>query len=140
MLRLGGQLYVATKNRYALLHFLGQKPDNGTQIRWLGILPTRLQSLLSLKRCADSGARLHGLAAYRRIFRAVGFLENEAYAVLPTLQRPKCFIPLTRIGHPGILPSQETGSRRLESLVLRYLPGWLAARLVYCYAFLLEKA
>ena len=97
ILRPGGQLYVASKNRYALLHLLGAAPDHGARLRWLGMLPFRLQRILTLGRAVDSGARVYGLNGFRRLFRDAEFAEEAVYAVMPQFRHPKRFIPLAQM-------------------------------------------
>lgn len=141
VLRPGGQLYVASKNRYALLHFLGAVPDHVSKLPWIGLLPQHLQSLLTLGRARDCGARIYGLHGYRRLFEAAGFTQRAAYAVMPDFRHPRRFIPLDSGGPKR---STRTGSidfynRRLEGILARLLPGTLFRHTVYCYGFLLGK-
>jgi len=141
VLRPGGELYVASKNLYSLLHFLGTAPDHGTRLPWIGILPPQLQRLLTVGRVPDSGARIYGLRAYRRLFRTAGFVEIAAYALMPEFRHPKRFIPLSAPAPVAFRgpDSSDIYNRRLERLLARLLPCEVLRRLVYCYGFLLEK-
>lgn len=141
VLKKGGQLYVATKNRYALVYVLGATPNHGTQLPWIGILPVRLQRWLTAGRIPDSRARLCGLRGYRRLFREAGFTEHIVYAVLPEFRHPERFIPLTvpsPVGFKGP-GSNRIYNRRLERIVASLLPSTLLKHLTFCYGFLLEK-
>ncbi len=136
-----GQLYVASKNLYSLRHLLGTVPDHGTKLPWIGMLPLPLQRILTAGRVADSGARLHSLRGYRRLFRASGFMEVATYALMPDFRHPKRFIPLTGQSGSGFRGpgSRRIYGRNLERLLARLLPSALLNRLVYCYGFLVER-
>jgi hypothetical protein len=132
---------LSSRNRYALCYLLGSAPDHGTRLPWLGLLPPRLQRLLTLGRIEDSGARLHSCHTLRRLARVAGFAERAAYAVMPDPHRPKRIIPLSAptsaaFKGPG---ADELYDRRLEGILARVLPSIVLARLVYCHSLLLEK-
>lgn len=141
VLRRGGKLYVASKNRYALKYLLGGAPDHGTKRRWIGMLPVKLQRTLTFGRATDSGARIYGLGGFRRLFRDAGFTERAVYAVMPDFRRPKRFISLN-----GWVASAYRGPgfeglyhRKVERLSAGLLPGGILKHLVYCYGFVLER-
>ncbi|MCH8149897.1 MAG: class I SAM-dependent methyltransferase [Planctomycetes bacterium] len=140
ILRRGGQLYVASKNRYALYHFLGGAPDHGTKRRWIGMLPLPIQRLRPGGE-PDSGARLHGLNGYRRLFRKSGFVDKAVYAVMPSFRRPKRFVRLDRMSRAALTGRGGVGlyNRKLERLISGLLPASVLRRLVYCYGFVVEK-
>jgi len=142
VLRTGGQLYVATKNRYALLHLLGANPDHVTQKRWIGLLSPRLQRWVTANRVPDTRARLYSLGGYRRLFREVGFVEKTVYAVLPEFRHPKRFIPLTYLSPIGFKGpgSSSNYNRKIESILAGIIPGFLLKYLTFCYGFVMEKA
>lgn len=141
VLKTGGQLYVSSKNRYSLYHLLGGAPDHVTKLPWIGLLSPRLQRLLTRGRVGDSGARIRGLRAYRRLLSSAGFVEIVAYALMPEFRHPKRFIPLSQSAWTAFRGPAGTGiyNRRLEGLLAGLLPPALLKYLVYCYGFLLEK-
>jgi ubiquinone/menaquinone biosynthesis C-methylase UbiE len=141
VLKRGGQLYVSSKNRYALLHFLGGAPDHVSKRPWVGMLSPRLQTLLTLGRMQDSRARIHSLSGFRRLFEHTGFRERAVYALMPDFRHPKRIVPLSARSPAGFKGpgTRESYSRRLERAFASVLPASLLKHLVHCYGFLLEK-
>ncbi len=141
VLKRGGQLYVSSKNRYALLHFLGGAPDHVSKRPWIGMLSPRLQTLLTLGRMEDSRARIHTLGGFRRLFEHTGFSERAVYALMPDFRCPKRIVPLNTQSPAGFKGPSTRGfySRRLERALASLLPPALLKHLVHCYGFLLEK-
>ncbi|MBI4718396.1 MAG: methyltransferase domain-containing protein [Planctomycetes bacterium] len=141
VLKPGGHLYVATKNRYALVHWAGTPPDHGAQVRWIGLLPPRWQRVLLFGTRRDTGARLHSLRGYERLFADAGFRVQRRFALLPSFRAPRRFVPIDSRAIVGLTSRGATadGERRIERLCFRLLPARLARRLVYCYGFLLER-
>ncbi len=141
VLKPGGLLYVATKNRFSLLHLLGGRGAHMSRIPWVGMLPPRLRSLATLGRERDTGDRIHGRNGYRRLFTSTGFREVATYALLPTFRRTRRIVPLSvpsPVGFRG-RGTKNAYTRRLEGLVARVLPARVYKHLVHSFGFVLAK-
>ena len=94
VLRPGGHLYLATKNRYGYRLLLGDRDQSG--LRFTSVLPRRMANWLTMTRLGRPYRIVtHSFAGYRQLLREAGFSASTFYAPFPSLQYPERFVPLT---------------------------------------------
>jgi SAM-dependent methyltransferase len=93
VLKPGGRIYLATKNRYGYQLLLGERDHGG--LRFTSVLPRAAANWL-MKRVKGTAYRIvtHSFDGYRRLLSDAGFAGGEFYWVLPSLQYPDRFVPL----------------------------------------------
>jgi SAM-dependent methyltransferase len=127
-LRIGGHLYIGTKNRFGWWYWKGAADHN--RLRFGPILPRRLANRLT-QRLYNRPYRIvvDSLPAYRRLLQDAGFENPAFYWPISGYQFPDHFVSLgdagrqTRALHPGALRGWKKGVtsslRRLG--VLKYV-------------------
>lgn len=122
VLKPGGVLFLATKNRFSYLYFLGAKDHHG--LRFTSLLPRALADHLTRRtRSLPYRVVTHSLYRYRALLREADFEPLAAYWPVPSLQYPNALIPLTAKRFDML--------RRLRSLKpphrLKSIPWWVLA-------------
>jgi SAM-dependent methyltransferase len=98
VLRPGGRLYLATKNRYGYSMLLGARDHDG--LRFTSVLPRAAAEWLTRAwRGGPYRTVTHSFGGYRRLLREAGFRHATVYWPLPSLQYPERFVPLTGTRH-----------------------------------------
>jgi ubiquinone/menaquinone biosynthesis C-methylase UbiE len=94
VLKPGGELYLATKNRYAYFYWLGKK-DPHSELRWITLLPRWLgQCYSKLFRRKDYREYLYSYHQYRKLISSVGFSKIDVYASFPSFRNFSHMFPL----------------------------------------------
>lgn len=89
-----GELYLATKNRYAYFYWLGKK-DPHSELRWVTLFPRWLAQYYSkLFRRKDYREYLYSYNQYRKLLGSVGFSKIEVYASFPSFRNFSHMFPL----------------------------------------------
>jgi SAM-dependent methyltransferase len=94
VLRPGGSLYLATKNRFALRFLIGKPDEHCYNLRFGSALPRWLARLLMKRKGHHRPAGL--LHSYRRLvamLRAAGFANIAAYWAAPEMRHPSRYVP-----------------------------------------------
>jgi SAM-dependent methyltransferase len=94
VLRPGGRVYLASKNRYSYRLLLGDRDQSG--LRFTSVLPRRIANWLTMTRRGQPYRIIsHSFIGYQKLFAAAGFAKAAFYAPFPSLQYPDQFVPLT---------------------------------------------
>ena len=113
VLRPGGRLYLATKNRFSY---------NAFRERRTALLPRALAHRLARGTMGDPYRQvLHGLRGYRRLLREAGFQASECRWALPGLWYPTHFVRLSEARARTIADLRAAaggGSRKRAALLL----------------------
>ena len=127
VLRPGGCLFVATKNRFNVRLLTGGV-DEHCGLRFGHALPRWLmRSLLKRRGCDGPTGLLHSFRALRRLLMRAGFAHPDAYWAVPDARHPAAYVPLERSS--VIAAKRNVAISRLQSrrtrLLLRAAPFWL---------------
>jgi ubiquinone/menaquinone biosynthesis C-methylase UbiE len=94
VLRPGGEIYVATKNRYSYFYWLGKK-DPHSGLRFVTLLPRRLARYYSkLLRDKDYREYLYSYHQYRKLLHSAGFSNIQMYSSFPSFRNFSHIFPL----------------------------------------------
>lgn len=141
VLRPGGRLCIATKNRFSYQTFLGAKDHH--DLYFTPILPRGLANSIAMRlRRRPYRTIVHSLWEYRRLLQGAGFTGIRFYWPRPDLWRPATFVPLSRGRWPVYAGARETAgySRfKASALAAAALGGFLPA-LVPTYVILAERS
>jgi SAM-dependent methyltransferase len=140
VLKPGGRIYLATKNRFSHQNLLGAQDHNG--LRFTALLPRRLANALSVwKGKGPYRTVTYSFREYRRLLRAAGFRSAEFYWPFPDLWAPKHFVPLTgpRAGMLGELKAIEWPNRGKKVFWMAAALCGVLPALVPTYIILAEK-
>jgi SAM-dependent methyltransferase len=111
VLRPGGRLYLATKNRYSYRQLFGERDQYG--LRFTSVLPRRVANWLTItRRGRPYRIVTHSFGGYQRLLGDAGFRASSFYAPFPSLQYPTHFVPLTGSAHELVEGVAEVKSRR----------------------------
>jgi len=94
VLKPGGRLYLATKNRFSHQNLLGSPDHNG--LRFTALLPRSLANVIS-KRMGRGPYRTvtYSFREYRKLLDQAGFASCRFYWPVPDLWYPERVVPLT---------------------------------------------
>jgi SAM-dependent methyltransferase len=94
VLKPGGRLYLATKNRFSHQNLLGSQDHNG--LRFTALLPRALANFVSVKaRRGPYRTITYSFREYRRLLDEAGFESTRFYWPVPDLWSPDHLVPLT---------------------------------------------
>jgi len=94
VLKPGGEIYLATKNRYSYFYWLGKK-DPHSGLRFVTLLPRRLARYYSkLLRDKDYREYLYSYHQYRKLLHSVGFSNIQIYSSFPSFRNFSHMFPL----------------------------------------------
>ena len=94
VLRSGGKVYVATKNRYALKYLIGRADEHSYYMRFGNALPRRLWRWLLRRRGHHRpGGVLHSHRALRRMMEGAGFDDLKSFWATPEMRFPRDYVP-----------------------------------------------
>jgi SAM-dependent methyltransferase len=92
----GGEIYLATKNRYAYFYWLGKK-DPHSGLRWVTLLPRWLARHYSqFRRGKDYRECLYSYHEYQRLLHSVGFSQIRIYSSFPSFRNFSHMFPLKK--------------------------------------------
>jgi SAM-dependent methyltransferase len=95
VLKAGGSLYLATKNRFALRYLIGKPDEHVHNMRFGNALPrwlTRL--LLRLRGSGRAPGLLHSYGALADMLRTAGFTRLQPYWATPEIRYPTEYVPI----------------------------------------------
>jgi SAM-dependent methyltransferase len=96
VLKLGGEIYLATKNRYAYFYWLGKK-DPHSGLRFVTLLPRWLARYYSrLYRNKDYREYLYSYHQYQKLLHHVGFSSIQIYSSYPSFRNFNHMFPLEK--------------------------------------------
>lgn len=138
VLRPGGQLYLVTKNRFALNYLLGKPDEHFDGMRFGSALPRWLAKLLHRRR--PSGW-LHSYRGLKRMVRAAGFQIEKSWWAAPEMRFPSRIVELTApdVREARKNPSFRQGASRSENLLMRLVPDRLVGDFAPGISLLLQK-
>lgn len=96
VLRPGGHLFVATKNRFSIHLLVGGQDEHTDNLRFGSAAPRWLLRVLSRACGRPPKGRLYSLRELRRALRAAGFDEMDLYWAIPHPRYPACHVPFER--------------------------------------------
>lgn len=121
VLRPGGTLYVATKNRFALRYLIGKPDEHYHGMRFGSALPRWLADRIHGRR---SRGRLYSWAGLQRLLRAAGFAVERSWWAAPEMRFPEEMIPVdsesVRTARRRGVPQ---GESRSERLLMTFVPA-----------------
>jgi SAM-dependent methyltransferase len=139
VIRPGGTLYLATKNRFALRLLLGGPDEHMCQLRFGSALPRKLaQSVLHFKGCQRPAGMLYSHDELAAMLEGSGFGAIRSFWATPEMRYPTQYIEanvdaIRRARSHGNLVQ---GEQRLTRLLMPAIPGRLVRHLTPGLAFL----
>jgi SAM-dependent methyltransferase len=130
VLRPGGRLYLATKNRFALRYLIGKPDEHYHGMRFGSALPHWLADRLHRRR---SRGRLYSWRGLKQLLEEAGFIVEQSWWAAPEMRFPSVMIPVDRAAvrqarRNGVIQSNQRAERLLisfipASLVRHFTPG-----------------
>jgi len=142
VLRPGGSLYLATKNRFAMKYLLGKADEHSHYMRFGSPLPRPLwRWLLRRRGHARPGGMLHSHRALSALLREAGFERQVSYWATPEMRFPKEYVPTdaASIRAARRRPGFVQGESRSTRLLMQWVPAPLVRHLTPGLAFLARK-
>jgi SAM-dependent methyltransferase len=94
LLRPGGHVYIGIENRFATGYFIGYK-DPHCGLSWVTILPRPLAQWYARRKGLEGYRNyLYSSRGYLKLLREAGFAGADIFAVVPSYNHPRFFIPL----------------------------------------------
>lgn len=128
VLKPGGRLYVATKNRFALRYLLGKPDEHYDGMRFGSALPRRLADWLHGRR---SRGRLYSWNGLKKILTEAGFTVEQSWWAAPEMRFPEAMVPVDR---QSIRTARQRGIRQGDSRSVRLLTSVLPAAVIKHFA------
>lgn len=128
VLRPGGRLYLATKNRFAARYLLGKPDEHYHNMRFGSALPRWLADRLHRRR---PRGRLHSWHGLRRLLQKGGFKIEQSWWAAPEMRFPDAMVP---VNARSVRMARRHGVRQGDSRLERLLIGSLPASLVKYFA------
>lgn len=142
VLRPGGSMYLATKNRYALRLLLGKRDEHCYGVRFGSALPRWLAAfLVRRKGHARQFGMLYSHGALREMVRAAGFDEIKSFWATPEMRYPAHYVPTDAesIRKARAMPGFVQGEFRSTRMLMRFIPAPLVRHFTPGLAFLATK-
>ena len=142
VLRPGGSLYLATKNRFALRILTGKPDEHYCGLRFASALPRWLADrLLNLRGIRRAPGRLYSHNGLRRMLRMAGFEKVDSLWAVPEMRTPIKFVPTDAV---SIRNARRTkgfiqGELKSTQLLMRMVPAWLVRHFTPGLVFLAWK-
>ncbi len=142
VLKPGGWLYLATKNRFSLRYLLGGRDEHSRGLRFGSALPEWLR-LICLRFAGSEGHQgyLYSYLGLKRLLGRHGLLVREAYWAAPEFRHPDHFVKLqpAHIRAARRRSAFIQGSTRLTRLVMPLVPAGLVKHVTPGLAVLAQK-
>lgn len=121
VLRPGGRLYVATKNRFALRYLIGKPDEHYHNMRFGSALPRWLADRLHGRR---SRGRLYSWRGLRQLLDQAGFKVEQSWWAAPEMRFPARMVPTdSKSVREARRAGVRQGSARAETLLMRLVPA-----------------
>jgi ubiquinone/menaquinone biosynthesis C-methylase UbiE len=143
VLRPGGTLYLATKNRFALRQLIGKSDEHCYGIRFGSALPRWIsQALLRLKGHKRPFGMLHSHNSLRAMMSSVGFSKIESFWATPEMRYPVEYVAndAQSIRNSRRKPGFIQGDGRVTALIMKFIPAPLVKHFTPGLAFLAKKS
>jgi SAM-dependent methyltransferase len=142
VLKGGGVIYLATKNRYALRYLIGKSDEHAYGIRFGSALPRWLLFLLLRFRGRKRPAGvLYSYARMRRMLLSVGFVDPRSFWAAPEMRFPRDYVEtdtaLVRAARRQV--GFEQGEMRSTRLLMPVVPAVFVKYLTPGLLFLASK-
>jgi SAM-dependent methyltransferase len=143
VLNASGNLYVATKNRFALRYVIGKRDEHAHGMRFGNALPrwlTRLAVRASGKGRAPG--RLHSHGDLDRMLRIAGFARLQSYWATPEVRYPAEYVPLdaAAIRKARLRKDFQQGEGRIVRALMERIPAAWVRHVTPGLTFLASKA
>ncbi len=141
VLRPGGFLFLATKNRFALRHLLGRCDENAQGTRFGNALPRWLLELvLGFRGKERHRSPLHSWPVLRRMIASSGYVRLESYWAIPDMRFPRRYV---RTDPEAIRRERRTagfihGTPRTDR-IMKFIPARLVKHVAPGLVFLARK-
>jgi len=128
VLKPGGTMYLATKNRYALRLLLGGPDEHAHEMPFGFALPGWIMHpLLKLRGHDQPGGTLHSYGMLKSMIREAGMRTTESYWAVPEMRFPRAYVRTTA---DAIREARQTlkrplGESRRTSFALSFVPSRL---------------
>lgn len=142
VLRRGGSLYLATKNRFALRNILGKPDEHCHGMRFGSALPRGLvQCMLRLSGHARPLGRLYSYNALIAMLRDAGFGQIDSFWAAPEMRYPTHYVPIdaTSVREACNKAGFIQGELRSTRIIMRMIPAALVKYFTPGLAFLASK-
>jgi len=142
VLKRGGVLYLATKNRFALRHLIGKRDPHCHGIRFGSALPRWLALLLiRLKGHTRPLGMLHSHRALAAMLHGAGFGRADSFWATPEMRYPTHYVPTdaTSILEARRQAGFVQGESRSTRLLMQFIPASLVKHITPGLAFLATK-
>ncbi len=137
VLRPGGKLYLATKNRFALRYLMGKADEHFGGMRFGSALPRALARTLNKAR---QKGKLYSYRGMTKLLRKHGFEVLQTWWAAPEMRWTEEMVP-TDV--PSVRKARRLGlnqgATRSERLIMRFVPARLVKHFTPGLAFLAEK-
>jgi SAM-dependent methyltransferase len=121
VLRPGGRLYVATKNRFALRYLIGKPDEHYHNMRFGSALPRWLADRLHGRRARG---RLYSWRGLRQLLRRAGFEVEQSWWAAPEMRFPTRMVPTdSKSVREARRAGLRQGGARAETLLMRLVPA-----------------
>jgi SAM-dependent methyltransferase len=138
VLRPGGFLYLATKNRFGISYLCGKPDEHFSGMRFGSALPRALARLFHGRR---QDGLLHSYSGLRRMLAEAGFATEKSWWAVPDYRFPSALIATDpeAIRLARASPGFDGGRSRLERAILARLPARLVKHVMPGLNFLAVK-
>jgi SAM-dependent methyltransferase len=141
LLKPGGFLYLATKNRYSLHYLLGHKDEHAWQMRFGNALPRWLMNWRTRQRGHHrTSGLLHSYGELARMIEAAGFQQLQPYWAAPEMRFPDRYVPLDAA---SVRQARQEGLRqgafRSTDRLMRLVPAACVKHLTQGLVFVATK-
>lgn len=142
VLRAGGFMYLATKNRFALRLLGGGRDEHVAGMRFGNALPRRLMNLgKKVSGRWQTGGILYSHKHLKRLVVHAGLREVRSFWAIPDVRYPKAFVSSDaksiRVARTGE-QFKRTGSR-LERMILPFIPATAVRHVMPGHVFIARK-
>jgi SAM-dependent methyltransferase len=143
VLRPGGSLYLATKNRYSLRLLLGGRDEHQFRLGFGSALPRGLSAWLLRRRGhARASGHLQSHDALAAMLRRAGFGELRSYWATPEMRYPRQYVPTdaASVRKARSDPNFVQSDGRVKKALMAMVPAAWVRHVTPGLAFLVRKA
>jgi SAM-dependent methyltransferase len=142
VLKPGGSLYLATKNRFALRYLIGKPDEHCYGLRFGSALPRWLtRFLVRLKGHSKTVGFLYSHTSLKDMLRDAGFERIDSFWATPEMRFPTHYVPTdaASIRAARRRPGFVQGEGRSTRLLMRFIPASFVKHFTPGLAFLATK-
>lgn len=126
VLKPGGNLYLSTKNRYALRYIIGKTDEHSYDMKFGNALPRWMHYiLLRLNGHKKPRGVLHSLNHLRSMLLKAGYIKPSSFWATPEMRYPKYYVPTNSasIRKARSMPDFPQGDIRSVKALMSFLPA-----------------